>query len=75
MLIEEKIKKYEKLIKKERASLRKASQARANLVPEVSRKKITSANARYMRCAEYVDKLESKLEEMIEEAGCGIAER
>ena len=56
--------KLVKLIEKEREALRKASIARSNLGPDVSRAQITSANARYARCAEYVDRLESRLEEM-----------
>jgi len=65
-LLDGQIVKLKKLIKKEREALRKASQNRADMGPEVSRARMTTANARYMRCAEYVDRLEGKLEELKE---------
>ncbi len=64
------IEKYEKLIKVEREALRKASQKRADMGPEVSRARMTTANARNMRCAEYVARLESKLEDLKEATKC-----
>lgn len=65
------IDQLERLIEKEKKELRKASQKRADLGPEVSRARITSANARYARCAEYVVRLEGKLEILKENGGEG----
>ena len=52
----------EKLIVIAHKDMRKASEQRAALGPECSRARITSANAKYARNAEYLERLEQKLE-------------
>lgn len=52
----------EKLIATARKDMRKASEQRAALGPECSRSRITSANAKYARNAEYLERLERQLE-------------
>ena len=56
-----KIGQLERLLLKATADSKKASEARAALGPNSSRARITSANARWARCAEYREKLQQQL--------------